>query len=97
MKKQIALGLLLVTLISASVQEFSGKAVAISDGDNLTVLQDNAQVKTRFHGIDWPEKAQPFGTKAKQYTSELAFGKVVTVFALDKYRYGRTVGVGGCR
>src|SRR5438128_138901 len=47
--------------------------------------------KIRLHGIDCPEKGQPFGTKAKQFTSSLAFGKGVTVHVKDTDRYGRTV------
>ncbi len=36
-------------------------------------------MKVRLYGIDCPERGQPFGGKARQLTSELAFGKVVTV------------------
>jgi micrococcal nuclease len=32
--------------------EFSGRVIAISDGDTLTVLQDRTPVKLRLHGID---------------------------------------------
>jgi micrococcal nuclease len=34
---------------------------------------------------------QPFGTAAKHFTSELAFGKIVTVVSMGKDRYGRTI------
>ena len=42
-------------------------------------------------GIDCPEKRQPFGKRAKQFTSELVFGKVVEVEPVTMDRYGRTV------
>jgi endonuclease YncB( thermonuclease family) len=48
-------------------------------------------VKIRLHGIDCPESGQDFGTWAKQATSGLAFGKVVTVQPRGTDRYGRTV------
>ena len=35
---------------------------------------------------------QPFGTRAKQFTGDLAFGQVVTVKVRDIDRYKRTVG-----
>ena len=70
----------------------TGKVVAIADGDTLTVLVDQKEVKVRVHGIDCPERGQPFGTRAKQFTADQAFGKVVSVEVIDTDRYGRTVG-----
>ena len=70
-----------------------GKVVAVQDGDTITVLRDKDPIKVRLYGIDCPEKRQAFGTKAKQFTSELAFGKVVDVETVDVDRYGRTVGI----
>lgn len=58
---------------------FEAKVVGVSDGDTITVLAGTEQVKVRLYGIDCPERGQPFGGKARQLTSELAFGKVVTV------------------
>jgi micrococcal nuclease len=65
--------------------------VGISDGDTIKVMHNGKAEKIRLHGIDCPEKAQPFGTKAKQFTSEMVFGKTVTVHVTDTDRYGRTV------
>ena len=42
--------------------------------------------------IDTPERQQPFGTKAKQTLSDLAFGKHASVIEITKDRYGRIVG-----
>jgi endonuclease YncB( thermonuclease family) len=42
-------------------------------------------------GIDAPESKQPWGTRAKQFTGDLAVGKVVTVRVRDIDRYKRTV------
>ena len=47
--------------------------------------------KIRLLGIDCPESKQPFGTRAKQFTGDLSFGKVVTVRVRDVDRYRRTV------
>ena len=46
----------------------------------------------RLSGIDCPESHQGFGTRAKQFTSQLAFGREVKVVVRDTGRYGRTVG-----
>ncbi len=48
--------------------------------------------RIRLHGIDCSEKLQPFGKRAKQFTSTLVFGKSVTVQGVDRDRYGRAVG-----
>lgn len=50
-------------------------------------------MKVRLYGIDCPQKRQFFRTRAKQFTSDLVFGKVVDVEAVDVDRYGRTVGI----
>ncbi len=65
----------------------------MSDGDTTTVLHDGNGERIRLHGIDCPEKRQAFGKRAKQLTSNLVFGKTVTVQVMDRDRYGRTVGV----
>lgn len=83
----------LVAFVFAAVDhDFEGKVVSIVDGDTLTVLVDNEQVRVRLNGIDAPEKRQAFGTQAREKLAELTFGKVVTVHNSGKDRYGRTLG-----
>jgi len=74
------------------VSQFSGEVVSVLDGDTIDVLYNRRAKRIRLNGIDAPEKGQAFGQKAKQFVSEQAFGKEVTVrtFGLDKY--GRTIG-----
>ncbi len=71
----------------------TGKVVAVADGDTLTILVNKTQYRIRLHGIDCPESHQPFGTRAKQLTADLAFGKIARVEVLDRDRYGRLVGI----
>ena len=71
---------------------FLATVIGISDGDTLTVLNENKQqVKIRLAEIDAPEARQPFGTKSKQSLSELCFGKQAQIKPRVKDRYGRTV------
>lgn len=72
---------------------WQGKVVAVQDGDTITVLHDKNPTKVRLYGIDCPEKRQAFGTRAKEFTSDLVFGKVVDVETVDVDRYKRTVGI----
>ena len=61
------------------------------DGDSIVVLSGRTQVEVRLAEIDAPERAQPWGRRAKQALSDLVFGKTVEVEATDHDRYGRTV------
>ena len=70
---------------------WSGKVIGTADGDTITVLRDNEQVRVRLYGIDCPEDGQAFSKKAKQFTSKMVFGKVVEVKVMATDRYGRTV------
>lgn len=72
--------------------DFTGRVVAVADGDTITVLHDFTPVKIRFIGIDAPEKKQAFGRLARQGMSELVFGREVRVEERKKDRYGRTLG-----
>lgn len=72
--------------------DFTGKVVGVADGDTITVLHDKDQVKIRLAGIDAPEKAQAFGSVAKQRMSDMVFGKEVRVDDRKKDKYGRTIG-----
>lgn len=76
----------------ALASQFQGKVTRVLDGDTVEVLLDKESVRIRLSGIDCPEKAQPFGQKAKELTSSLCFGKVVTVQEFGTDRYGRTIG-----
>jgi len=67
--------------------------VGVADGDTIEVLHDGRGEKIRLYGIDCPEKNQDFGQRAKKYTSENVFGKVVEVETVDTDKYGRTVGL----
>jgi micrococcal nuclease len=58
----------------------------------LITGDSKTQRKIRLCGIDCPESHQDFGTKAKQFTSDLVFGKMVQVITENTDRYGRTVG-----
>lgn len=91
---RLIVGVLLIILqLVAHADVLLGHVVGVSDGDTITVLDDNKQRHViRLMGIDAPEKAQAFGQKAKQSLSELVFDKDVSVTWFKRDRYGRTVG-----
>lgn len=69
-----------------------GRVIGIIDGDTLDILTPEKQtIRVRLAGIDAPEKAQPFGMKAKAFLSEKAYGCDARLENKKKDRYGRTV------
>lgn len=92
--RRILLGLFFLCLISSCQSVLTGRVVSVADGDTMTILlSGNKQVKVRLYGVDCPEKRQDFGTRAKQFTSDLVFGQIVSVETKNKDRYGRTIGM----
>ena len=81
-------------LVIAKTERTIGcKVVGISDGDTLTCLQNRTELKVRLLYIDAPESSQPFGNKAKQALSNLAFKKQVTLQSTGYDKYGRVLAV----
>lgn len=58
-------------------QNKSYKVIGIKDGDTVEILMDGKPQVVRLSHIDCPEKKQPFGNNAKQFASDLCFGKKV--------------------
>jgi endonuclease YncB( thermonuclease family) len=97
-RRALGTSLLLLSL-SAPGAELRGLVVSITDGDSLVVLDEaKTQHKVRLLGIDAPERAQAFGTVARQNLAALTFQKPVVVEWDKTDRYGRILGkvlVGG--
>ncbi|WOJ93699.1 thermonuclease family protein [Congregibacter variabilis] len=70
----------------------TGEIVRVVDGD-IVELQTNETVCIRLHGIDTPEKGQPFGKAATREVSRLIAGTTIGVEAQGTDLYGRTIGV----
>jgi len=69
-----------------------GKVVRIIDGDTFELLlNDRDNERIRLHGIDCPERDQPFSSKARNYLASLIFSKTVRIVRKDVDRYGRTI------
>jgi endonuclease YncB( thermonuclease family) len=88
--------LALVLAASASdlaAKELSGRVVRVADGDTITVLDPaKVQHRIRLAGIDAPERAQPYGARAKDHLASLVAGRQVVIAWQKQDRYGRIVG-----
>jgi endonuclease YncB( thermonuclease family) len=81
-----------VPALALGADSFTGKVVAVAYRDTIRVMHDGRAERVRLWGIDCPEKRQPFGTRARQSSGDLAFGKDVKVMVREVDRCGRTVG-----
>ncbi len=89
----MTLWLALILPLLAFADSFTGKVIAVTDGDTVKVLREgNVQEKIRLLGIDAPEKKQAFGPQSKEALSRKVFGKQVTVEFQKRDQYGRTLG-----
>lgn len=98
MKKFFGPLLAVIALLSACPSAIAGtiegKIVNVADGDTVTILSDSReQIKVRLYGVDCPEKRQPFGNRAKEFTTRALAGQRVRVEEHGRDRYGRTVGI----
>jgi len=83
--------LILLFFSALPAHGWPGRVCGVADGDTISVLHEGRAVKIRLYGIDCPEKHQAFGQKAKTFTSQMAFGKLVEVDPVTRDRYGRIV------
>ncbi|MFZ1326870.1 MAG: thermonuclease family protein [Candidatus Contendobacter sp.] len=85
-------------MASATAEELIGQVVGVTDGDTLTLLVPEGtsyrQAKVRLAEIDAPESGQPYGQKAKQALSDLAYGKTAQIAVSGKTRVVGAAGSG---
>jgi endonuclease YncB( thermonuclease family) len=81
---------------AAWAQVYSGKVVKVADGDTLTVLVDQKQIKVRLLEIDAPELHQAFGQRSKESLGEMCAGQAATVRSTGRDKYGRILGRVDC-
>lgn len=71
----------------------SGRVVKVTDGDTLTLrTPDWYEYTIRLHGIDAPERDQPYGDSATNALTRLLNRRQVNVTIEDIDRYNRLVG-----
>ena len=91
-----AVGWLAACLIAfaspARAEFFEGRVVKVFDGDTFEVLVGREPRRVRIHGIDTPERGQPWADRSRQALAKRVFGKAVRVNDVETDRYGRSVG-----
>lgn len=98
------LGILLVCILifvvekyNVYAQKINGEIIKVYDGDTITLLHNNQNLKIRLYGIDAPESDQSYGLQSQQYLLELCpLHTQATIIVKDKDKYNRIVGIVQC-
>ncbi len=82
-------------LLPTSAFAWPGRVVVVTDGDTLVVEPESGgdRVKVRLHGIDAPERKQPYGEASRGFAIDIALFKSVEIEETARDRYGRIVAI----
>lgn len=88
--------ILFVTFLSITISlaqtVYTGKVIAIKDGDTVSVIDNlNTQTTLKLAEVDCLEKNQPFGNKAKQFASDQVYLKTVKYIVYKIDRFGSSI------
>lgn len=72
----------------------AGEVQRLTDGDSFHMRStDGRELEIRMHGIDAPERNQPYGREAGRALESLLKGKRIEVEVIEEDSYGRLVSV----
>jgi micrococcal nuclease len=89
----VAAALLAALCGATPAATLSGRVVAVHDGDTLTVLVEQREVRVRLAGIDAPERGQPYANASRRALAGRVARREVVVDADGRDGFGRTLGV----
>jgi endonuclease YncB( thermonuclease family) len=73
-------------------RQIVAEVVGVLDGDTVDVLiPSGRRLRVRVHGVDAPERGEPFSQQALNFTRVFMFAKRVTVIGRDVDAYDRLV------
>jgi endonuclease YncB( thermonuclease family) len=81
----------LADVVGRRPRTITGTVVEIAEDDRLTVLDaEKVQHKSCLHGIDAPEKAEPFGDKSPGFS----FSTLTRALSVSRQKYVRSLASG---
>ncbi len=89
-----AILIILISLFFNPITAFAtweAKVVDVYDGDILILSDDGRARIIQLFGVDCPEKEQPYGLKATNYSRNTVVGKDISIVPVDTKRYQRCV------
>lgn len=89
--RRFVLAALVAVAASTSFADFSGRVVAVADGDTITVRDGERDVQVRLWGIDAPERGQPWWKRSREALAALASRRDAQLLERGRDSYGRTL------
>lgn len=86
-----AVAVVAALVATAAAADFSGRVVAVADGDTITVRDGARDVHVRLWGIDAPERGQPWSKRARDALVARALRRDARVVERGVDAYGRTL------
>jgi micrococcal nuclease len=100
--REIRLAALVATLatlgapVCTQARVIDGTITRVADGDTVWMQPDDrtrAPIKVRLHGIDAPERCQPWGAQSRDALAARVLLRHVVVSTRSRDDYGRALGV----
>ena len=85
--------LILLTICAHATNPFPARVTQVHDGDTCKIAYNHSTATIRLYGIDAPELAQSYGQEAAIALRSLCAVTTVSVTALSRDRYHRTIGI----
>lgn len=70
-----------------------GTVTKIVDGDTIDVQLSTGPIRVRLHGVDTPERGQPWGKESTAALTAVVMGKEVDIEPFSQDRYERMIGI----
>jgi endonuclease YncB( thermonuclease family) len=70
-----------------------GTVTKVVDGDTIDVQLSSGPIRVRLHGIDTPERGQPWFKESTGALAGLVLGKEVNIEPFEQDRYDRMIGI----
>jgi endonuclease YncB( thermonuclease family) len=87
MKSFLVALILLFFSVDTVFAAWDAKVVDLYDGDTLIISDDGRAKIIQLFGVDCPEKEQPFGLPALDYSRHIVSGKNVSIVTVNEKRY----------
>lgn len=85
--------LTLLFVHSLAFAAYSGKVIAVHEGDRLTILHTGKKLNIQLYGIDAPELQQSFGSDARSFLDAFTKEETVEVEPIGTVKKGNLTGM----
>ena len=90
---RVALACLVLVFVHSLAFAYSGKVVAVQEGDRLTMLHNGKKLTVQLYGIDAPELKQPYGNEARTFLDAFTKEETVEVEPVGAVKKGSLTGM----